>query len=75
VNPSRDRIPLFGLSSGEVGLCDVRQWSQFIWILFVKSDNCFALGMKFGGFPIGHIVTDPFNQILEFTAMYPRVQD
>jgi hypothetical protein len=75
VNLSHDKIPLFGLSSSEVGLHDIQQQSWFIWILFMKSVNCFTLGMKFGGFPIGHIITDPFNQILEFAAMYPGVQD
>jgi hypothetical protein len=74
-NSSHDRIPLLGLSSSEVGLCGIYQWSWFVRILLVESVNRFTLGMKFSRLPFRHIVTNPFDQILEFVAVYPEVQD
>jgi hypothetical protein len=72
---SHDRIPLLGLSSSKVGLHGIWQWSWFVQILLMELVNHFTLGMKFSRFPLQYIVTNPFDQILEFAAIYLGVQD
>jgi hypothetical protein len=39
----------------------------------MESINCLTLRMKFSRFPVRHIVTNPFDQILEFAAVYSGV--
>jgi hypothetical protein len=72
-NVSHDRIPLLGLSSSEVRLCGIQYWSRFVGISFRESINCFTPRMEFSRFPVRHIITNPFNQILEFAAVYVGV--
>jgi hypothetical protein len=74
-NSSHNRIPLLGLSSSEVGLCGIWQWSWLVQIFLIESVNHFTLGMIFSRFPFWHIMTKPFDQILELAAVYPGVQD
>jgi hypothetical protein len=74
-NSSYDRIPLLSLSSSTVGLCGIWEWSWFLQILLMESVNCFTLRMIFSRLLFWHIVTNPFDQILEFAVMYLRVQD
>jgi uncharacterized protein YwlG (UPF0340 family) len=72
---SHDRIPLLGLSSGEVGSCGIRQWAWFVQILLMESINSFTVGMKFSRLPLRHTITNPLDQVLEFAAVYLAVQD
>jgi hypothetical protein len=37
--------------------------------------NSFTLAMKFSRLPYRYIITDPFDQVLEFVVVYPGVQD
>jgi hypothetical protein len=41
----------------------------------MKVVNGFTVGMEFGGFPIGHIVSNPFNHILKFLPVNSGVED
>jgi hypothetical protein len=72
---SCDRIPLLGMSSSEVGSCGIRQWSLFVQILLMELINSFTVGMKFSRLPLRHTITNPLDQVLEFAAVYPAVQD
>jgi hypothetical protein len=72
---SYDRIPLLGLRSSKVGLCGIRQWSWFVQMLLIESVNRITLGMKFSRLPFRHIIINPFDQILEFAAVYLGDQD
>jgi hypothetical protein len=39
----------------------------------MESINCFSLRITFSRFPIGYIITNPFDQILEFAVVYSGI--
>jgi hypothetical protein len=69
-NSSHNRVPLLGLSFGDIDSCSSRQLSWCVRILLMESINSVTLRITFYRLPLRHIITNALDQVLEFAVVY-----